>query len=227
MRIGILGTGVVGQALGAKFDELGQEVMIGTRAVADTLARREPGPYGNPPFSVWLEQHPRVKLGAYAEAAAFGEILVNATNGSAALEALRSAGEAHLKGKILIDISNPLDFSRGMPPSLFISNTDSLAETIQKAFPEAQVVKTLNTMTAGVMVNPGLVAGGDHHVFVSGNDAGAKARVTEILTSWFGWKNVIDLGDLSTARGAEMILPLWITLMGALQTPMFNFKIAR
>ncbi len=113
-----------------------------------------------------------------------------------------------------------------MPPSLIVCNTDSLGEQIQRAFPKAKVVKTLNTMTNMVMVNPDLVAKGDHDVFVSGNDAGAKAKVTEILRS-FGWKRVIDLGDITTARGAEMVLPIWVQLMGAMKTPMFNFKIAQ
>lgn len=125
-----------------------------------------------------------------------------------------------------MDISNPLDFSRGMPPSLIVCNTDSLGEQIQRDFPKAKVVKTLNTMTNMVMVNPDLVAKGDHDVFVSGNDAGAKARVTEILRS-FGWKRVIDLGDITTARGVEMVLPIWVQLMGALKTPVFNFKVAQ
>ncbi len=226
MKIGIFGTGVVGQAFGGKLAELGHNVMIGTRDVAKTLARSQPDGMGNPPFSAWARQHPQVRLGTFAEAAGHGEILINATNGMASLEALKMAGETNLKGKVLIDIANPLDFSKGMPPSLFISNTDSLAERIQAAFPQTRVVKTLNTMNAFVMVNPRQVAGGDHHVFVSGNDAGAKAQVIEILKNWFGWEHVIDLGDITTARGVEMLLPLWVRLLGAMQTPMFNFKIA-
>ena len=153
--------------------------------------------------------------------------MINATSGSGSLQALELAGESNLNGKILIDISNPLDFSKGFPPSLTVCNTDSLGEQIQRAFPNARVVKTLNTTTAAVMVDPAKVAGGDHHLFVSGNNAAAKARVTELLRQWFGWRNVIDLGDITTARGAEMLLPLWVRLMGPLGTPMFNFKIAR
>ena len=136
-------------------------------------------------------------------------------------------GAKHLDGKILIDVANPLDFSRGMPPSLTVCNTDSLGEQIQRAFPAVKVVKTLNTTNAFVMVDPAQVAGGDHTLFVSGNDAAAKTRVTELLEGWFGWKQVIDLGDITTARGTEMLLPIWIRLMGALKTPMFNFKIVR
>jgi predicted dinucleotide-binding enzyme len=142
------------------------------------------------------------------------------------LEALKLAGVRNLSGKILIDIANPLDFSQGMPPSLTVCNKDSLAEQIQRAFPEARVVKALNTMNCKVMVNPNLVPG-DHDVFMSGNDATAKAKVTEILKNWFGWRNVIDLGDITSARGTEMLLPIWLRLMGVLQTTNFNFRIVR
>jgi hypothetical protein len=227
MKIGIFGTGSVGRALAGKLNEIGQAVMIGTRDVEQTLKRSEPGPYGSPPFSAWQAQHPGVRLGTFAEAAAFGEVLVNATSGFASLDALTAAGAERMNGKVLMDIANPLDFSRGMPPSLFVSNTDSLAEQIQRAFPQVKVIKTLNTMTAAVMVNPASVAGGDHHVFVCGNDAAAKAAVSGYLQSWFGWREVIDLGNITAARGLEMLLPVWLSLMGALQTPMFNFKVAR
>ena len=153
--------------------------------------------------------------------------MINATSGTVSLEALRLAGEQNLRGKILIDVSNPLDFSKGMPPTLTVCNTDSMGEQIQRAFPDAKVVKTLNTTNVNVMVDPAQVAGGDHDLFVSGNDAAAKARVTELLRQWFGWRTVIDLGDITTARGVEMLLPVWLRLMGALGTPLFNFKIAR
>ena len=225
MKTGIIGTGIVGQSIGAKLAELGHEMMIGTRDVASTLARTEPDVYGNPPFSVWHKHHPQIRLGTFAEAAAFGEMVVNATSGTASLDALKAAGAAHLNGKILMDIANPLDFSKWMPPSLSVSNTDSLGEQIQRAFPGVKVVKTLNTINAFVMVNPRQVADGDHHVFVSGDDAEAKAQVTDILQKGFGWKHVIDLDDIATARGAEMYLPLWISLFSALQNPMFNVKV--
>lgn len=225
MNFGVLGTGMVGRALSEKLSALGHDVMIGTRDPAQLRARTEPDAYGNPPFSVWHAEHPQVQLGTFAEAAAHGEIVVNATNGQGSLDALRQAGEAHLNGKILIDIANPLDVSRGMPPILSVCNDDSLAEQIQRAYPGVKVVKTLNTMNANIMVNPGLLSG-EHDVFVSGNDPEAKATVTGLLRS-FGWQSVIDLGDLSTARGAEMVLPLWLRLFAALQTPMFNFKIVR
>ena len=137
-----------------------------------------------------------------------------------------AAGAENLAGKVLMDIANPLDFSHGFPPSLNPVNTDSLGEQIQRAFPEARVVKTLNTMTASVMVDPASVAGGDHSVFVSGNDAAAKETVAGLLKD-FGHRDIIDLGDITTARGAEMILPIWLRVWGALGTGAFNFKVAR
>ena len=226
MKVGVFGTGMVGRTLGAKLVLLGHDVMLGTRDVAKTRESKEAGPMGNAPFSEWHRKNSGIKLGTFAQAASHGEILVNATSGSGSLKALGQAGTANLQGKVLVDIANPLDFSKGMPPTLTVCNTDSLGEQIQRAFPDAKVVKALNTMNASVMVNPGQVAAADHSVFVAGNDAGAKASVTGLLKS-FGWKDVIDLGDISAARGAEMILPIWLRLMGALQTPMFNFRIAR
>jgi predicted dinucleotide-binding enzyme len=226
MRLGILGTGVVGKTIAARLAGLGHDVMIGTRDPEETLARTEPDTYGNPPFSAWQEEHPKVRLGTFGEAAAHGEMVVNATAGAVSLEVLELAGEDNLNGKILIDIANPLDFSQGMPPTLSVSNTDSLGEQIQRRFPEAKVVKTLHTMNAYLMVDPAQLAATDHTVFVSGDDAEAKATVTEFLRS-FGWTDIIDLGDISTARGTEMLLPIWVRLFGALQKPIFNFKIVR
>ena len=226
MRLGILGTGVVGKKIAARLAGLGHEVMVGTRNPEETSSRTEPDRYGNPPFSAWHEEHPEVSLGTFAEAAAHGETVVNATAGAVSLEALEQAGEENLNGKVLIDIANPLDFSRGMPPTLQVSNTDSLGEQIQRRFPEAKVVKTLQTMNAYVMVDPAQLAGGDHSVFVGGDDAEAKATVEDLLRS-FGWSDIIDLGDISTARGTEMMLPVWLRLFGALQKPLFNFKIVR
>jgi predicted dinucleotide-binding enzyme len=226
VRFGILGTGVVGKTIAARLADLGHDVMVGTRDPQETLSRTEPDQYGNPPFSTWQHEHPEVKLGTFGEAAAHGETVVNATAGASSLEALDMAGDDNLNGKILIDIANPLDFSRGMPPTLSVSNTDSLGEQIQRRFPEARVVKTLHTMNAYLMVDPTQLAGADHTVFVCGDDAEAKTEVSELLRS-FGWTDVIDLGDISTARGTEMIMPIWLRLFGALQKPVFNFKIVR
>jgi 8-hydroxy-5-deazaflavin:NADPH oxidoreductase len=226
MRFGILGTGVVGKTMATRLADLGHDVMLGTRDPQETLSRTEPDQYGNPPFSAWQQEHPEVKLGTFGDAAAHGEMVVNATAGAVSLEALEQAGEETLNGKVLIDISNPLDFSKGMPPTLSVSNTDSLGEQIQRRFPEARVVKTLHTMNAYLMIDPTQLAGADHTVFVCGDDAEAKSTVTELLRS-FGWTDIIDLGDITTARGTEMLLPVWLRLFGALQKPIFNFKIVR
>jgi predicted dinucleotide-binding enzyme len=226
VRFGILGTGAVGKTIAARLAGLGHEVMVCTRDPEETMSRTEPDPYDNPPFSAWQEEHSEVRLGMFAEAAAHGEMIVNATAGAVSLEALEQAGEDNLNGKVLIDIANPLDFSKGMPPSLSVSNTDSLGEQIQRRFPEAKVVKTLHTMNAHLMVDPAQLAAADHTVFVSGGDSEAKGKVSELLQS-LGWTDIIDLGDISTARGTEMLLPIWLRLFGALQKPIFNFKIVR
>lgn len=225
MKIGVLGTGMVGQAISGKLAELGHDVVVGTRDVDATLAHREPNAYGMPAFGVWREDNPAIKVGSFSEAAAHGEMIINATNGMGSLEALAQAGEANLRGKILIDIANPLDFSAGVPPTLSVVNVDSLGEQIQRAFPQVKVVKTLNTVTAGLMVEPRTLADGDHHVFVSGNDIEAKAEVTGYLQSWFGWREIIDLGDITTARGTEMYLALWVRLWSGLGTNAFNIKV--
>jgi hypothetical protein len=226
VRFGILGTGVVGKTMAARLDGMGHDVTVGTRDPEETTSRPEPDAHGNPPFSAWQEEHPGVKLATFSEAAAHGEMVVNATSGVVSLEALELAGEDNLNGKVLVDISNPLDFSQGMPPILSVSNTDSLGEQIQRRFSEARVVKTLHTMNAYLMVDPAQLAGADHTVFVCGDDAEAKQAVTELLRS-FGWTDIVDLGDITAARGTEMLMPIWLRLFGALQKPIFNYKIVR
>jgi predicted dinucleotide-binding enzyme len=226
MRIAVLGTGVVGQALAGRLADLGHDVTVGTRDVEATLARTAPDGMGNPPYSIWAATRPAVRLATFAEAAARAELLVNATSGTTSVAALEAAGTDNIADKVLIDIANPLDFSGGFPPTLFVKDTDSLGERIQAAFPRLKVVKALNTLTATLMVHPAQLAGGHHSVFVSGNDADAKKTVIGLLES-FGHTDVIDLGEISTARGTEMVLPLWLRLMGALNTPMFNLKVVR
>jgi hypothetical protein len=221
-----MGTGMVGRTLAGRLSELGGDVAVGTRDVGQTLARVEADQWGNPPFSLWQKEHPAVRLVTFSEAASHGETVVNATKGEHSLEVLQAAGETNLKGKILIDVANPLDFSKGMPPTLLFCNTDSLGERIQRAFPDVKVVKALNTTNAAVMTEPRRLADGEHSIFVCGNDAGAKAKVTDILKS-FGWRDIIDLGDITAARGTEMVLPIWLRLWGALKTPMFNYKVVR
>jgi predicted dinucleotide-binding enzyme len=225
MKIGILGTGVVGQTIAEKLSQLGHQVMLGTRSKEKTLAKKEKDNFGRPPFGEWHKNNSQIKFGTYPEAASFGEFLVNATSGVGSIDALKTAGENNLSNKVLLDIANPLDFSKGMPPALTVCNTDSLGEQIQKAFPNTKVVKSLNTLTAYLMVNPKLLPESTN-LFLNGNDSGAKSEVRKLLTS-FGWndKDIIDMGDISTARGTEQLLPIWVRLWGALQTPMFNFKI--
>jgi predicted dinucleotide-binding enzyme len=217
MKIGVFGTGNVGETIGSKLVALGHDVMMGSRSATHEKALAFVAKHGG-----------KAKAGTFEETAEFGEILFNCTLGNASIEVLKQAGNANLAGKILIDVSNPLDFSKGMPPGLSLCNTTSLAEEIQAQFPELKVVKSLNTMWCGLMVNPGQIGGGDHDVFMSGNDAGAKESVKRLLTS-FGWgeKNILDLGDVSTARGTEMYLPLWLRIWGATKTGAFNLKIVR
>jgi hypothetical protein len=204
--------------------------MIGTRNVSEKTASTEKDLYGNPPFSEWLKSNSKVRLGSFAEAAAFGELVVNATNGGNSVTALILAGAKNLAGKVLIDIANPLDFSNGMPPSLLpgLNNTNSLGEEIQKTFPETMVVKTLNTMWCGLMINPNLIGKGDHVNFISGNSEEAKAKVKKLLNE-LGWsdKNILDLGDITGARGTESMLPVWVRVMGILKNGAFNFRIVR
>lgn len=213
MRIGIVGSGGVARTLGGKLIGLDHDVRFGTR---------EPGKLGE-----WLTSQRGGAAGSVAEAARHGEIVLNATAGTASVAALKSAGESSFDGKILIDVANPLEFSKGMPPTLTILNTDSLGEQIQRTFPKARVVKTLNTVNMEVMIAPQAVAGGEHQLFVCGNDAGAKSQVTEWLKSWFGWKHVLDLGDITGARATEMYLPIWLRLMGVLGTAKFNLRIVQ
>jgi predicted dinucleotide-binding enzyme len=227
MNVTVLGTGIVGQVISAKLSSLGHVVTMGTRDVEKTLARNTKDGMGNPPFGEWYEKNKsNIKLTKYEDAATSSEIIFNCTSGGASVDAIKALGN-NIKGKILIDVANPLDFSNGFPPSLSVVNTDSLGEVIQRTFPDLKVVKTLNTMTCFVMVNPAVVAG-DHNVFVSGNDEDAKAKAKEILKS-FGWKDndIIDLGDLTTARGTEQLLPIWVRLMKSFGTQMFNFKIVK
>jgi predicted dinucleotide-binding enzyme len=227
MRIAVLGTGVVGRTLADRLAGLGHDVVMGTRDVDATLARTESDSLGQPPLAAWHAEHPGIRLLIFAAAAGHGETVVNATSGMGALGALQAAGEANLAGKVLIDVSNALDFSGGMPPVLKPANTDSLGEQIQRAFPEAKVVKALNTMNCQIMVDPARIPG-EHNAFVCGNDAAAKAAATEFLAS-FGWPReaIIDLGDIGASRGTEMVLPLWLRLMQAFGHADFNFAVQR
>jgi predicted dinucleotide-binding enzyme len=211
MRIAVLGTGMVGQTMGAKLVVLGHDVMMGARSADNEKALNFAAATG--------------RTGDFATAAAHGELVIHCTRGDSALDVLRQAGATNLAGKVLVDISNPLDFSAGFPPSLSVSNTDSLGEVIQREFPEARVVKTLNTVTAAIMVDPSRIPG-NHMVFVSGNDAAAKGTVADLLRT-FGWHAIIDLGDITSARATEQMLPLWTRLYSKFGTGEFNFAVLR
>lgn len=212
MKIGVLGTGMVGQTLGAKLVSMGHDVMMGGRTADNEKVLAFVAKTGGKP-------------GNFADAAAFGEMVFHCTRGDTAIEVLRQAGAENLSGKVLVDSSNPLDFSRGFPPSLSISNTDSLGELIQREFPATHVVKALNTVTAAVMVNPSLIHGA-HTVFVAGNDKPAKGKVMDLLRN-IGWHSIIDLGDITAARATEQMLPLWTRLSSLFGTGEFNFAVLR
>lgn len=214
MKIAVLGTGMVGETIASKLVALGHEVRMGSRTA------------GNAKAAAWAEKAgERASHGDFAAAAEFGELVFVCTLGAAALEALQAAGADNLAGKIVVDVTNPLDFSRGTP-RLFVIGDDSLGEQIQRAFPGARVVKALNTINCSVMVEPGRLAG-QHATFVAGNDVAAKAAVTRLLREGFGWAQVIDLGDITGARACEAYLLLWLRLWGALGTADFNVAIAR
>lgn len=217
MKIGVLGTGMVGHAIGSRLIRLGHEVKMGARTADNERA------------AGWVAASGKsASQGTFAETAAYAdEIVFNCTKGEHALEVMRLASAANLSGKILIDVSNPLDFSKGMPPVLSICNDNSLGEEIQKMLPSVKVIKALNTMNCEIMLNPARIPG-KHTVFVSGNDKAAKDQVRQLLQQT-GWAEdmIIDLGDISTARGTEMLLPIWLRLWGALGTAEFNFHINR
>ncbi|MDQ3934376.1 MAG: NAD(P)-binding domain-containing protein [Actinomycetota bacterium] len=214
MKVGVLGTGMVGRALATKLASLGHDVCMGARDA------------GNEKAAEWARESGG-RHGTFADAAGHGELVVNATAGTASLDALAAAGAERLAGKVLIDVANPLDASRGMPPTLAVCNDDSLGERIQAAFPDARVVKTLNTVNAAVMVEPSMVPG-EHTMFVCGEDDGAKAAARELLES-FGWpgESILDLGGIESARGMEMYLPLWLRLWRATGTAQLNVRVVR
>ncbi|MBL0340167.1 MAG: NAD(P)-binding domain-containing protein [Bacteroidetes bacterium] len=215
MKIGILGTGMVGNAIGSKLVTHGYEVMMGSRSATNEKAAEFVKNAGK-----------GASQGTFAEAAMYGEIVFNCTKGEVSMEVLKLAKEENLTGKILIDVANPLYFEKGAIPTLSVCNTDSLGETLQRNFPSVKVVKTLNTMNCNLMVNASLVPG-DHDIFICGNDAAAKTKVETILRNDFGWEHILDLGDITNARATEMLLPIWIRLYGKFQSPNFNFHIAK
>jgi 8-hydroxy-5-deazaflavin:NADPH oxidoreductase len=225
MKIGIFGTGIVGQTLAGALAAKGHDVMIGTRDPEATMQRESASGATRTPFRDWHAQHQSVKLGTFTDAARFGETIINATSGGGAMPALEGAGAEALGDKILLDLSNPLDFSKGFPPTLTVCNTDSLAEQLQRELPEIRLVKMFNTMANEVMVNPrGL--GEDSTIFLAGNDPAARQTAASLAAD-LGWTDVFDLGDLTAARGLEMYLPLWTRIYSLLGRPDFNIKVVR
>ena len=226
MKIGIIGSSIVAQTLGGKLAGLGHSVTISSR---DTARPHDTGWGTIPSADDWAAAQRKegrdTQAAGFAEAAVRGDdLVINATFGVFSVEILQTAGRENLAGKVLMDVANPLDFSQGMPPRIAFCN-ESLGVRIQEAFPEARVVKTLNTVNAAVMVDPGQLPA-ETDVFVAGNDADAKAWVERvILREAFGWTSVVDLGDITGARGVEMYLTLWLSLFGAKGTPAFNFKV--
>ena len=205
----MIGTGSAGRALAAGFKSIGHDVVVGTRDPAETRRRDE-----------WAGLD--LDLVAFADATTDADLVVNATGGMVSLDAL---GQVDLTGKVLLDVANPLDFSDGFPPSLSVSNTDSLAEQIQRAHPECVVVKALNTVNGAVMVDPGRLAEATT-IFLASDDPGGRARVRGLLSA-LGWTDIVEFTSLDAARGLEMWLPLWVRLMGTLGTADFNLKLVR
>ncbi len=225
MRIAVLGTGRVGRAIAARLVDLGHDVTIGTRSVSVTLSRTEPGPKAAPPYSEWQSANPNVRLASFDEAAAWGDVVMNATAGNNSLMVLELAGAHNLASKVLIDLAVPLIYTEGSPPQLAFANTDSLGEQIQRAFPATLVVKTLNTMHVNLMVDPARVPG-HHNVFLAGDATAAKETVKELLGE-FGWDRdaMIDLGNIRAARATEMYAPLLFALFGACGTSDLNIGV--
>jgi len=219
MNIGVLGTGMVGEAIATALTEKEHNVKMGSRSANNEKAAE------------WVKKSNNATQGDFNDAASFGEMVFLCLNGAHALDAVNSVDANNVAGKIVIDITNPLDFSKGMPPRLLdgLSNSTSLGEEIQKAWPGARVVKVFNTVNANVMVNPKLVNNGDHSLFICGDDADAKNKVKHFLVDTFGWKpeNLLDLGGISSARVTEAYVPFWVSMMQALGTPMFSIKVVR
>jgi 8-hydroxy-5-deazaflavin:NADPH oxidoreductase len=220
MRVAVLGTGVVGRTLAGELARRGDDVAVGTREPTRTRQANEE-------LSLLLAEHPTITLKSFNAAVLDADLVIVAVGGTHALDAIADADPAALSGRLVLDVSNPLDFTDGFPPTLSISNTSSLGEQIQAAAPGALVVKALNTVNVGVMVEPGKVGAGEHDLLICGNDVDAKRQVLEFLQTRFGWRHAIDLGDITNARGTEMYLALWTRLLGALGTADFNVRVVR
>lgn len=220
MNIGVLGTGVVGETIATALTKKGHNVRLGSRTADNEKA------------AAWVKgANNHATQGTFDDAAAFGEMIFFCLNGEHALAAADMIGLDSVQGKIFIDLTNPLDFSKGMPPRLLegYGSNLSLGERIQEALPGALVVKTLNTLNCNVMVDPSQVNRGEHTLFLCGNNGDAKNKVMHFLVDTFGWKpnSFIDLGGLEKARLTEAYVPFWVTIMQALGTPIFNINVVK
>lgn len=229
MKITIFGTGMVGQNLATALVGKGHSVTVGTRDVKKSLATSDANAFGMPAFGTWHKSNPQIQVARFADAAASSELLINATSGAVIIDILQDVPKQNFDNKIMIDAANALDFSKGMPPRVSITDTAgaSVGERLQAAFPTLRIVKALNTISAFAMLNPAAVAGGDSTLFMCGNDAAAKVTVLELLRS-YGWKDVLDLGDISNSGAMELMMPIWLRVWGKLgQATVFNYKIVR
>lgn len=215
MKVGVLGSGDVGKRLAAGFAARGHEVVLGTRTP------------GHPDLTKWAAGlKGRVSTGTFADAARQGQLLVLAVRGDVALTVIDAAGKPNFAGKVLIEVTNPLDMSRGMPPSLFVGTTDSLGERVQRALPSTKVVKAFNTVGNGQMIDPHVKGHSRLELLIAGNDPAAKKEVTEIAKS-FGWAGTIDAGGIEASRYLEALVPLWVRVGASLQTFSHVWTVAR
>ena len=214
MRVGVLGSGGVGRVLARGFADAGHDVRIGSRNSK------------NAELDEWRAQTgARVPTATFREAAQHGEVVVLAVLGSAVDSVLDLAGPEAFAEKLVLDATNALDFSHGMPPGLFVGLTDSLGERIQRRLPTARVVKCFNTVPNALMVHPKLPVG-PLEMLICGNDAAAKKQTTEILRS-FGWAGAIDVGGIESSRWLEALVPLWVRVGASLGTFRHVFLVAR
>ena len=217
MKIGVLGTGVVGEAIASALVNKGHSVMMGSRSA------------GSEKGLAWKKKTgERAFEGSFADAALYGDILFLCLNGAYAYETVKDLSATELTGKIVIDVTNPLDFTQGMPPRILEKfQTESLGEHLQELLPHSFVVKALNTLNYKLMVDARVVNSGNHNLFICGNDINAKNQVKHFLVDNFHWKpeNLVDLGDIKSARCTEAIVPFWVLVWQSLGTPLFNFKV--
>jgi predicted dinucleotide-binding enzyme len=220
MKVGVLGTGVVGEAIASALVARDNFVMMGSRKA------------NNEKSAAWVKKNSKyASAGTFNEAASFADIIFICLSGEYTLDVVKDLNDQNLRNKIIVDITNPLDFTRGMPPRILenLGNSTSLGEEIQNLLPDSYVVKTLNTVNYKLMVDARLINNGDHNLFVCGNNLDAKNKVMHLLVDSFHWKadRLIDLGGIEMSRCVEAIVPFWVAVYQKLGTPLFNFKIVQ